>query len=200
MVWSVHLERWCMLCWNVDQGLKDGKGAFYPKGIKLPATQEVYVNALRKKGLLSDFKRLGYGSRILHSSSVGMENMKVNGIQSGRLISLKRSYTQNASLERRGSFELAVEKVVGHDMTKDIAESSAETDTRATGGNVPILEREYMQGVLLSELVVENAFPSSSNRDKRQQKKLDDIKRPGETIIKGHRSYDLMLSLQLGIR
>ncbi|XP_020260023.1 phosphatidylinositol 4-phosphate 5-kinase 9-like [Asparagus officinalis] len=27
-----------------------------------------------------------------------------------------------------------------------------------------------------------------------------DVKKPGETIIKSHRSYDLMLSLQLGIR
>lgn len=182
------------------RGLKDGKGAFYPKGIKLPATQEVYVNALRKRGLLSDFKRLSYGSRILHSSSVGMENTKVNGIRNGRLVNLKRSYTQSASLERRWSFELAIEKVIGHDTTMDIKESSARTDTRISGGNVPILEREYIQGVLISEVVVDNAFPSSSKRDKRQQKKLEDIKRPGETIIKGHRSYDLMLSLQQGIR
>ncbi|KAJ6742505.1 PHOSPHATIDYLINOSITOL 4-PHOSPHATE 5-KINASE [Salix viminalis] len=45
------------------------------------------------------------------------------------------------------------------------------------------------------------SFSSSSRRTKRRQKKLaKEVKRPGEAIIKGHRSYDLMLSLQLGIR
>jgi 1-phosphatidylinositol-4-phosphate 5-kinase len=29
---------------------------------------------------------------------------------------------------------------------------------------------------------------------------VKDVKKPGEMIIKGHRSYDLMLCLQLGIR
>ncbi|XP_021910767.1 phosphatidylinositol 4-phosphate 5-kinase 9-like [Carica papaya] len=58
-----------------------------------------------------------------------------------------------------------------------------------------------MQGVLISELVLNNSFSSSSRRAKRRQKKLaKEVKRPGEAIIKGHRSYDLMLSLQLGIR
>ncbi|KAJ0963584.1 hypothetical protein J5N97_028706 [Dioscorea zingiberensis] len=193
------------------RGLKDGKGAFYPKGSRLPATQEVYVNALRKRGMLPDLKRLYYGSHILHSSSVGMRNMKVKGIQlsgsgltgdipSGSLINLKGSCTQNVSLERGWSLEAAIEKVIGYDRTKNIAESSPESDERVTSRNFPILEREYMQGVLISELIVDNVFPSSSKRVRRQQKKLENIKRPGETIIKGHRSYDLMLSLQLGIR
>ena len=76
------------------------------------------------------------------------------------------------------------------------------TDSVAENGDkVPILEREYMQGVLISELVLNNSFSSMSRRAKQLQKKIaKEIKRPGEAIIKGHRSYDLMLSLQLGIR
>ncbi|KAJ6331281.1 hypothetical protein OIU76_009789 [Salix suchowensis] len=54
-------------------------------------------------------------------------------------------------------------------------------------------------GVL--RFLLKSNFSSSSRRTKRRQKKLaKDVKRPGEAIIKGHRSYDLMLSLQLGIR
>jgi 1-phosphatidylinositol-4-phosphate 5-kinase len=58
-----------------------------------------------------------------------------------------------------------------------------------------------MQGVLISEVVVDRSFSDPLKRASRRQKKMvKDIKKPGQTIIKGHRSYDLMLSLQLGIR
>lgn len=58
-----------------------------------------------------------------------------------------------------------------------------------------------MQDVLISEIIIINSFPVSSKKAKRHQKKLARyIKKPGETIKKGHRRYDLMLSLQLGIR
>ncbi|CAA2973395.1 phosphatidylinositol 4-phosphate 5-kinase 9-like [Olea europaea subsp. europaea] len=96
------------------QGLKDGKGTFYPKGSKLPAVQQLYLNALRERGLLPDMRKQNQVSHIHHYTSVDIEDVK---------------------------------------------------------------------------------------KCKRRQKKLaKEIKRPGEQIIKGHRSYDLMLSLQLGIR
>ena len=192
------------------RGLKDGKGAFYPQGSKVPAVQEVYINALRKRGVLPDLKRQNHGSRILHSSSVDMGNMKVTenqGSDSGssgnfpkvNLINYEQSRNKNVSLERRWSLEVAIEKVIGHDVSMYSGEFVS--DDKVGDANVPILEREYMQGVLISELVVNNSFSSSSRRAKRRHKKLaKDIKKPGETIIKGHRSYDLMLSLQLGIR
>ncbi|CAK9228070.1 unnamed protein product [Sphagnum jensenii] len=59
--------------------------------------------------------------------------------------------------------------------------------------------REYVQGVLMSELVKENV-ESAGHKKRRTRKASKEIKRPGETIFKGHRSYDLMLNLQLGIR
>jgi 1-phosphatidylinositol-4-phosphate 5-kinase len=51
----------------------------------------------------------------------------------------------------------------------------------------------------MSELVKENA-ESDGHKKRRPRKAHKEIKRPGETIFKGHRSYDLMLNLQLGIR
>ncbi|WOL18959.1 phosphatidylinositol 4-phosphate 5-kinase 9 [Canna indica] len=191
------------------RGLKDGKGSFYPKGSRITAGQQLYLNALRKRGLLPDFKRQNHGSRILHASSVDMGNMKVGETQEsgtgsslrfpkGHLINFEQSRAKNVSLERRWSLEVAIEKVIGHDMA---LESVAENDEKVSDTNIPILEREYMQGVLISEVVIDNSFLGSPRKVKRRQKKLmKDIKKPGETIIKGHRSYDLMLSLQLGIR
>ncbi|KAG1359625.1 putative Phosphatidylinositol 4-phosphate 5-kinase 9 [Cocos nucifera] len=191
------------------RGLKDGKGAFYPKGCKIPAAQELYIDALSKRGLLPDLKRQNHRRRILHSSSVDMGNMKVSETKNsggglsgilpkGNLMSFEQSCSQKVSLERRWSLEVAIEKVIG---TDTFGESVLENDEKAVDKNVPILEREYMQGVLISEIVINSKYSMLSKKEKRRQKKLArDIKKPGETIIKGHRSYDLMLSLQLGIR
>ncbi|KAK7245061.1 hypothetical protein RIF29_39892 [Crotalaria pallida] len=160
------------------RGLKDGKGTFYPKGNRLPTVQEIYLSALRKRGLLPDLRK----------------QKQVGDVMVGQ--NQRPQSNRNVSLERRWSLEVSIEKVIGHDSTFDLAENGDKEDNAKT----PILEREYMQGVLISELVLDNMFSSQSRRTRRLQKQLKDIKRPGEAIIKGHRSYDLMLSLQLGIR
>ncbi|KAK1260978.1 Phosphatidylinositol 4-phosphate 5-kinase 9 [Acorus gramineus] len=194
------------------RGLKDGKGAFYPQGSRIPAVQELYLDALRKRGLLPDLRKSNHGSRILHASSVDMGDIKVsstarsdsgssNKLPKGSFVNYEQSRSRNVSLGRRWSLEVAIEKVIGSDFSLASGESISESDEKVTDASAPILEREYMQGVLISELVISNRFSSSSKRERRRHKKLaKEIKRPGETIIKGHRSYDLMLSLQLGIR
>ncbi|KAK6147092.1 hypothetical protein DH2020_018004 [Rehmannia glutinosa] len=174
------------------RGLKDGKGTFYPKGNKLPSGQQLYLNALRKHGLLPDFRKQNQVSHINHATSVDMGDVKV-----GR----NTSRATNVSLERRWSLEVSIEKAIGHNRSSSVSETLFEGGDNEDDMNTPILEREYMQGVLISELVISNRFSPSSRRAKRRQKRLArEIKRPGEQIIKGHRSYDLMLSLQLGIR
>ncbi|KAL2323187.1 hypothetical protein Fmac_027566 [Flemingia macrophylla] len=193
------------------RGLKDGKGTFYPKGSCLPSAQEIYLNALRKRGLLPDLRKQSQ-IHIHHAASVDMGDVKVGESQrssrvssdklaKGSLLNLEQSRSKNISLERRWSLEVSIEKVIGHDSKLGSTDSFAENEDKEVNAKVPILEREYMQGVLISELVLNNSFSSMSRRAKQLQKKLaKDIKKPGEAIIKGHRSYDLMLSLQLGIR
>ncbi|XP_057981991.1 phosphatidylinositol 4-phosphate 5-kinase 9 isoform X2 [Malania oleifera] len=194
------------------RGLKDGKGAFYPKGSRLPAVQELYLNALRKRGLLPDVRKQVYDSNIHHASSVDMGSVKLSRTQGsrrgssdklskGNLLNLEQSRSRNVSLERRWSLEVSIEKAIGQDTSLGLSESLVDGSEKEVDINVPILEREYMQGVLISELVLDNSFsPPSKRGKKRQKKRAKELKRPGETIIKGHRSYDLMLNLQLGIR
>lgn len=194
------------------RGLKDGKGAYYPKGSKLPAAQELYLGALRKRGLLPDMKKQNQVSHLHQASTVNLGNVKIersresrrhpsDKLSKGNLLNLEQSREKNISLERRWSLEVAIEKVLGHDTSSGFSESFREGREKEIEANIPILEREYMQGVLISEMVVNNSFSPRSKKAKRRQKKLaKDVKRPGEAIIKGHRSYDLMLSLQLGIR
>ncbi|GER45434.1 phosphatidylinositol-4-phosphate 5-kinase [Striga asiatica] len=162
------------------RGLKDGKGTFYPRGTQVPAGQQSYLDALRKNGFLPDFVKQ---NRVSHMGEVRAENV---------------------SIERRWSLEASIEKVLGHARSLSVTESFREGGDFKEGvfdENPVILEREYMQGVLISELVLSDRFSPNSRRAKRRQKMLaKEIKRPGEQILKGHRSYDLMLSLQLGIR
>ncbi|KAK4419270.1 Phosphatidylinositol 4-phosphate 5-kinase [Sesamum alatum] len=194
------------------RGLKDGKGTFYPRGSRLPAGQQLYLNALRKQGLLPDFRKQNQVSHIQHATSVDMGDVKVgrnqgsvrnssDKLSNGSLLNMEQSRNTNVSLERRWSLEVSIEKVLGHARSSSVSEALLDGGDNEDDMNPPILEREYMQGVLISELVLSNRFSPSSRRAKRRQKKLArEIKRPGEQIIKGHRSYDLMLSLQLGIR
>ncbi|XP_026414019.1 phosphatidylinositol 4-phosphate 5-kinase 9-like [Papaver somniferum] len=190
------------------RGLKDGKGALYPNGSRLPAVQEYYLNALRKRGLLPDMRKqngaLRQDALVDTRDKVG-ENRGSFGasfkLPKKNLLNLEHSRSKNVSLERRWSLEVAIEKVLGNDLSLNTADSFREGgDERETNATAPILEREYTQGVLISEVVLNNSFGSSKRAKRRQKKLAKDIKRPGEAIIKGHRSYDLMLSLQLGIR
>ncbi|KAL0338518.1 UNVERIFIED_CONTAM: Phosphatidylinositol 4-phosphate 5-kinase [Sesamum angustifolium] len=189
------------------RGLKDGKGTFYPKGSRLPAGQQLYLNALRKQGLLPDFRKQNQVSHIQHATSVDIGRNQVSvrnssdKLSKGSLLNMEQSRNTNVSLERRWSLEVSIEKVLGHSRSSSVSEAILDGGDNEDDMNPPILEREYMQGVLISELVLSNRFSPSSRRAKRRQKRLArEIKRPGEQIIKGHRSYDLMLSLQLGIR
>ncbi|KAK6942731.1 Phosphatidylinositol-4-phosphate 5-kinase, core [Dillenia turbinata] len=194
------------------RGLKDGKGSFYPKGSRLPVVHEVqYLNALKRRGLLPDLRKQSQVSHLHHATTVDMGNVKVGGdngsnrvssgkFSQGELINLEQNRPTNVSLERRWSLEASIEKVIGNVASLHRSESNLGGSFKEADANIPILEREYMQGVLISEVVLSSSF-SSPRKEKRRQKKLaKEVKRPGEAIIKGHRSYDLMLSLQLGIR
>ncbi|KAL8152870.1 hypothetical protein V2J09_010630 [Rumex salicifolius] len=177
------------------RGLKDGKGTFYPNCSKLPAKQELYLAALRKRGLLPDLEKQSKVSHIHHASSVDMGNVKIGGGHRTRRYS---SDNQNVALGRHLSLEVSIEKVMGYDLS-GLSESISGIGEEEAQTSMPILEREYMQGVLINEVVINNNL--TPRKPKRKQRKLaKDVKKPGEAIIKGHRSYDLMLSLQLGIR
>ncbi|XP_010558195.1 PREDICTED: phosphatidylinositol 4-phosphate 5-kinase 9 [Tarenaya hassleriana] len=189
------------------RGLKDGKGSFYPAGSKVPDVQECYLDALRKRGVLPDFRKQNQvaSSVNMNSIRVGMNHGTGLGstdkLSKGSLMNLEQSRNGRVSLERRWSLEVSIEKVIAHDYSSDLSKPGLDSGNVRNKSNVPVLEREYMQGVLISELVVNNGFTRPSKRAKRRHRRLvKESKKPGEVIIKGHRSYDLMLSLQLGIR
>ena len=61
----------------------------------------------------------------------------------------------------------------------------------------PVVERLYVEGVLINELLKGN--PAKPFWTCISQP-IEEPTKPGETISKGHQSYDLMVNLQCGIR
>ncbi|KAI4983270.1 hypothetical protein ZWY2020_023762 [Hordeum vulgare] len=180
---------------NMKNGKMSGKGTF------------TWKNGDSYEGNWLDGMMHGYGiytwsdcgyyvgtwTRGLKDGKVDMGNMKVGINRESASTRRNSSDSRNVSLERRWSLEVAIEKFIGNE--------NSETSENIDDSELPILEREYMQGVLISEVVLDRSFSGSSKKAKRRQKKtVRETKKPGEAIIKGHRSYDLMLSLQLGIR
>lgn len=199
-----------------SRGFKDGKGTFYPVGSKLPKLPGMWHKSLswddqkensaqqnvnHNSGKLSQTSSLDLGQfkirkfrRASHSSS--------DKLLTDEISSLEQTADRNVHLQRRWSLEGALESVHGPDGSWTAGEAILECEEKESNdATIPVVEREYMQGVLISELVSDNMFarPSKSSR-RRQRRQSKEVKKPGETIIKGHRSYDLMLNLQLGIR
>uniref|UniRef100_A0ACD5X496 Uncharacterized protein n=1 Tax=Avena sativa TaxID=4498 RepID=A0ACD5X496_AVESA len=182
------------------RGFKDGKGTFYPKCSRLPAAHELYIDDLRKRGVLPDTSNILQHQADQKSAAGGASfpSRRNLSFDQQRPPSKKRP-----SLQRRWSIGVTIERITRHEPGG--AGGSDETngcEDTAGSNSFPILEREYAQGVLISEVVLNNkSCPESSKKLRRRQSKMmRDVKRPGEAIIKGHRSYDLMLCLQLGIR
>ncbi|KAL3692748.1 hypothetical protein R1sor_006399 [Riccia sorocarpa] len=209
-----------------SRGLKDGKGVFYPAGSRRPeTTRHALAQASReeigaaleeqfstrkmvkiRRSSFSDNEQYATSRRGSRSSS----SERVQSSDTGK--HAESTVKKNPSLERRWSLEGAVERVLGVDTANSAwsGEPIYEVDERTETGRhslesvvplqPPVVEREYVQGVLMSELVKEVGGPLPRHMRRRQRRSTREIKRPGETIFKGHRSYDLMLNLQLGIR
>ncbi|XBI59890.1 hypothetical protein VPH35_040884 [Triticum aestivum] len=183
------------------RGFKDGKGTFYPKNCRVPAAHQLYINDLRSRGVLPDIsKNVLQQQRSSSSFDTNQEPAGPPGPKlSLRNLSFERPPTKKPSLQRRWSIGVAI-KIIGNESSSETQKQGCDEDI-AGCSSLPILEREYAQGVLISEVVLnKSCLDSSKKLSRRQSRAAKDVKRPGEMIIKGHRSYDLMLCLQLGIR
>uniref|UniRef100_A0A453D1M2 Phosphatidylinositol 4-phosphate 5-kinase n=1 Tax=Aegilops tauschii subsp. strangulata TaxID=200361 RepID=A0A453D1M2_AEGTS len=175
-----------------SRGLKDGKGTFYPERRRVPAAR---LDDLRKRGVLPDVS-FGTGADPEPAEADASLSRRSSGL--GRPPMKKRP-----SLQRRRSIGAAIGVAVGVVTGGPAGPEKTLKCEDTAGSSSQILEREYAQGVLISEVVLDKSLPDSPSSKKprlRRSRKVKDAKRPGETIIKGHRSYDLMLCLQLGIR
>ncbi|KAH7575720.1 hypothetical protein JRO89_XS02G0202600 [Xanthoceras sorbifolium] len=185
-----------------SKGLKDGKGKFYPAGSKHPLLRKL-------------FSTLGYdddaNSVLSHSSSLNAEESrtrkpsvkrslsdKISG--SGSFRSSGRISHRTSSLgENRNLQDPAGEFICDNSSCK-LSHVTNEGQSEVQDGSTIVFEREYVQGVLITEKI--RNYAEVPHKGKQRSKfSVKEVKRSScVDIFEGNRSYYLMLNLQLGIR
>lgn len=174
-----------------DRGLKDGHGMFYQQGSKMPCNLEV-------SECVTDHD-------VSSSSSSGNEN-----INSG-LLFLFQKFCNTWRLRSLFHWPRRIsngttpvfDDYSGNNLSQDSSTEPLTTDDCVEDSEVDkvlVYEREYIQGVLISEKPKchdSGMLDSGKTQEHTWQMQTGG---PMETIYRGHRSYYLMLNLQLGIR
>ncbi|KAK9167600.1 hypothetical protein Scep_002791 [Stephania cephalantha] len=186
-----------------SKGLKDGHGIFYPAGSELPSLPNWYSS-------------VGYYDNIPpvlpHASSSKSERFSVRKRKFYRSLSEKyfsggflrksgRISNKSVALEKDSYIGPTVKEASSGQSSHTLSFASEESENKVQNVNNLVYLREYMQGVLVEEQIRNNE-PGLSSKKKRKNKSpgKKEKTKPGEIIFKGHRSYHLMLNLQLGIR
>ncbi|CAA6664931.1 unnamed protein product [Spirodela intermedia] len=172
-----------------SRGLKDGRGVFYPPESKHPFLGIWYESLTSLDGL----QGVPFHGELRNS-------FRDKKLRPNRSISHKwpmRSLLKcSGRISNRTTFHHSwiLGDSYGPSLGNTRGYSSYSED------HVPVYEREYAQGVLIME-EVRNATCGLPDRINRlQMVRPKDTRRPCKTIIKGDKSYYLMLNLQLGIR
>ncbi|XP_071715364.1 phosphatidylinositol 4-phosphate 5-kinase 8-like [Rutidosis leptorrhynchoides] len=175
------------------KGLKDGQGTFYAAGRKCQSFRRID----KKKGLITD----GSSGRSVRDMerNVGRslsEKISFNGFfrDSGRISSRRQPTEEDYSIgdSTRDFFTSETTDMLSH--MSDEGGSELDDDSSVAW------EREYMQGVLMKERVKNNAGGSAKSKQQIKFHANDGKKKSCVDIFEGHKSYYLMLNLQLGIR
>ena len=181
------------------KGVKDGRGQFYPAGSKRPS-----LSKWRSFGLHDDEKE---GS-ISRSSSIKSEcraiKPKVNRSLSekfsfdGFLRGSGRISHKSISLEENWSLSHSMREAAHCHTSCLLSSKSDKFQNEVPNSGSVVYEREYMQGVLIKQRVINSEGLSNSSKERSKTKEAK-IKSCANTY-EDQRSYFLMLNLQLGIR
>lgn len=182
-----------------SRGLKDGRGTFYPVGSKLPKqkfSESVVCNDVDQSRPASLISFEGLRNKPLHKKRCSLDGRNISSYfcRSGRISHRPMSFDGIWNIGDSAS------SILSQDSSLTLFSSSDDGQHKLQHDNVLIYEREYVQGVLIMERA-----RSSDSGAKHTKKWHHKIRRkqprgPGEAIHKGHKSYYLMLNLQLGIR
>ncbi|XP_015690997.1 phosphatidylinositol 4-phosphate 5-kinase 1 isoform X3 [Oryza brachyantha] len=171
-----------------DRGLKDGHGVFYEPGSKLPCNLEV-------SDCLTSHDGTSASSSSNEKITIGLLFLLQKLCKNWRL----RSFLHRPRRISNGTTPIFYDNSGNH-LRQDVSSKSAD-DQCLQDDEVDkdlVYGREYVQGVLVNE---QPRNKDSRMSDIAQENMWEKQARgPMETIYKGHRSYYLMLNLQLGIR
>ncbi|MCO5582253.1 hypothetical protein L7F22_036145 [Adiantum nelumboides] len=190
-----------------SKGLKDGKGIFYPQRLICPGRPLSNIQEQEEsdnEGCRFDPSQIPrnyfasekecWHARVCRVSSHGLFADKVTGSET---TGSDNGLENCPSFEKRCSFDDSFDRIVGQD--DDSLDATTVHDDEQDSYVASTVVREYVQGVLINELIRESSSVAKSPKRRPRHYSKEPVK-PGETIFKGHQSYDLMLNLQLGIR
>ncbi|ERM97605.1 phosphatidylinositol 4-phosphate 5-kinase 7 isoform X2 [Amborella trichopoda] len=185
-----------------SRGLKDGKGSFFPSGSKIPNVAS-WLTSFNHADCKSYFHDCSASMDLEDFSAQKLRKVKSSLSEKWSVIDLFKSTGRISHRSTSLDGDLRLGANVGEISRKDVLGKglcALEGGTIGTDDDdVTVYDREYIQGMLKSESIRSNQTSLKNNR-KRHKRQTKEGNRPGETVIKGHRSYYLMLSLQLGIR
>lgn len=185
-----------------SRGLKDGRGNFYPAGSKIPSLTEWYE---------SIGCPIGTRSVLRHSASSNWEEFTIQKSNTKSSItdgcSIMSIFRSSGRISHRAT-SIDGDWRPGHS-SREVPfledshmspSTSGKHETEGQDSTNFVYEREYVQGILISKRVLNNELALTQKNWRRHKHHAKESKKPGEIIMKGHRNYYLMLSLQLGIR
>ncbi|XP_042020772.1 phosphatidylinositol 4-phosphate 5-kinase 8-like isoform X1 [Salvia splendens] len=179
-----------------SKGLKDGSGTFYPAGNKHLSKLDLERNKDKRSKLLSQLPSDHLDEPVLPSVKRSLSEKISYSFRRGSGGFSRKTTFLNDDLISTGSMK----EMVPLDRSVSITSyGSQDGQTEYPDSKTVAYEREYMQGVLMKERI--KNISKLSHRSKQRLKFAKDVeKKSCLNIFEGHRSYYLMLSLQLGIR
>ncbi|KAK6156968.1 hypothetical protein DH2020_011216 [Rehmannia glutinosa] len=178
-----------------SKGLKDGPGTFYPAGNK-------HLSKLNLEGHKDKRQK-----HLSHNSSKDTEESVVPSVNRSLSDRISSSFRwgsgrfshKTSSLDDDLGRSDSMREMMSHERSCIISHSSHDGQNELPDHRTVAYEREYMQGVLIKERI--KNLSKLSHRSKQRLKFAKQVNRRScVDIFEGHRSYYLMLSLQLGIR
>ncbi|KAL1222847.1 Phosphatidylinositol 4-phosphate 5-kinase 7 [Cardamine amara subsp. amara] len=187
----------CLYFGTWSRGLKDGKGVFYPAGSKHPSLKK-WCRSLEyddtRKFLLSRSSSINVEE--LRSTNTVTRSLSVKTLASGTLENSGRISDRFPD----GNWRTCdpPRDFTCHGPSSKSARFSGSGQSEGQDKNRIVYEREYMQGVLISETITSSVDRSHKIRPPNLPKEVR--ARNFMTFLRGEHNYYLMLNLQLGIR
>ncbi|KAL6517710.1 hypothetical protein OROMI_033411 [Orobanche minor] len=177
-----------------SKGLKDGPGTFYPAGNKHLSKLVHGEHMDKRKKQISHIPSQDSEESVILSVNRSLPD-KISSFRRGT-----RTFSQKtSSLDDDAGGSDSMRVMLSRERACIISNSSCDGQSEIPDYRCVAYEREYMQGVLIKEKV--KNISRLSHRSKQRLKFAKEVKRRScLNIFKGHKSYYLMLSLQLGIR
>ncbi|KAH9295551.1 hypothetical protein KI387_039139, partial [Taxus chinensis] len=189
--------------WNKDR--KDCKGTFYPKSSASAATS--WDGGEDFNGVDGDMVSQREKSSYILDCEAISQNPSVGSTPKKTRVRLQKRQNLSGDGSKSSIADKPFDSICTWDSDSDVSTNRCDTHNLVSErGRKPLLHRNVLSAVekdfdyvCLDKLNKEHAA-SRALRRRRSKRHPKEVKRPGEAISKGHKNYDLMLNLQLGIR